>query len=121
VRSHPGAELAYAVLEDLPAEDVRLRLRGRPAGGGPILVTDESPELGFLARDGAFLAALAEGSGGRRAEFTDAALLLSGLAPRDRVEKTERVWRLWDARWVLALLVAALTVEWVWRKWVGLV
>jgi hypothetical protein len=37
------------------------------------------------------------------------------------VEKKERIWRLWDMPLVFAFLLGILTVEWIWRKWVGLV
>ena len=32
-----------------------------------------------------------------------------------------RVWRLWGWGPLLGLLIVALTAQWVWRKWVGLV
>lgn len=122
--SRPGAALAYAACPRLPARDVQFRIAGAAGGAAvttPVLVLDDSPELGYLARNDAFLSALAEGSGGRAAEFTDLRRQLTEFAPKERVEKQERLWRLWDAPLVFSFLLVLLTVEWIWRKWVGLV
>ena len=40
---------------------------------------------------------------------------------KDRVEKNEYVWRLWDSGLVLAILVLMITGEWIWRKLAGLI
>jgi hypothetical protein len=117
----PGAAFACATFPALPAGDLRFRLQGGSVVSGTVMVVDDSPELGLLARDDTVLAALAGGSGGRVAEVTDVRRLLSEFAPRERVEKKERIWRLWDMPLVFAFLLGILTVEWIWRKWVGLV
>lgn len=119
--SRPGAALAFATFARLPARDVLFRVKGGATSASPVMVREDSPELGYLGRDDAVLNALAEGSGGRSAEYTELRRLLPEFAPKERVEKQERLWRLWDARWVFALLVLMLTIEWIWRKWVGLV
>lgn len=119
--SRPGATRAFAAFSALPPRDVQFRVRGGAATTSPVLILDDTPELGYLARNATTLATLAEGSGGRSAEFTELRRLLTDFPPKERVEKQERLWRLWDAPWVLALLVIILTVEWIWRKWVGLV
>jgi hypothetical protein len=120
-RMRPGAAFACATFPALPAGDLRFRLQGGSVVSGTVMVVDDSPELGLLARDDTVLAALAGGSGGRVAEVTDVRRLLSEFAPRERVEKKERIWRLWDMPLVFAFLLGILTVEWIWRKWVGLV
>ncbi len=121
-RDRPEALLSRAVFANLPARDVRFRLRDRPeTATRPVRVVEDNPELGFLARDTAFLTTLADASGGRPASVDEVRGCFAGILPKERVEKQERLWRLWDMGLVLAFLVVMLTVEWVWRKLVGLV
>ncbi len=40
---------------------------------------------------------------------------------KERVESEEQVWQLWDMPIILLFLAVILTVEWVWRKFVGLI
>ena len=119
--SRPGTALAHAVFEQLPAQDIVVRVKGRGDTARPVLVVEDNPELGFVGRDGALLATLAEESGGQYVDFTEVRQVLPEIPPKERVEKEEHVWRLWDARLVFAFLLLLLTVEWIWRKWVGLV
>jgi hypothetical protein len=84
-------------------------------------VVNRSRELHDLAHDATLLKTLAANAGGTYANFTDAGRLLNDIQPRSRVEHQEHTWRLWDSRWVLGLLIAMLTAEWIWRKLAGLV
>ncbi len=120
VRSRPDAALSSAVFKGLPARDIRFRVKGRAEASSPLFGVESIPELGFVGRDDETLALLASESGGRVALFTDAGQLLPQIQPKERVEKQETIWRLWDAKLVFGFLLLMLTAEWVWRKWVGL-
>jgi hypothetical protein len=67
-----------------------------------------------------FLAALAESTGGR--ELPDAASLLAVLNSIPIAEEHETVHRtpVWSRRWLLGVLIALLSVEWFFRRWLGL-
>ncbi len=121
VEAAPGeADFGWAVLAGLPAGELTLQLP--TAVSTPVLqILERNPELDFLAAQPERLRRWAADTGGAAGSFAELPRLLSRLPARDRVEKNERIVRLWDARWLLALLVLGLTVEWVWRKWVGLV
>lgn len=70
--------------------------------------------------DRAFLAKLAESTGGR--ELTDAASLaeaLKGLSVPGGPETVHRT-PLWSREWLLALLIGLLATEWFVRRWLGL-
>jgi len=86
-----------------------------------VLVVEDYPELKHLARDDRLVQRLAEATGGAAGNLTDLDRLLRQVRPRRDVRKDEAVWRMWDAATVLALILGALTVEWVYRKLVGLV
>lgn len=120
-RTRPEAVLSRAVFRGLPATEIRFRVRGQGELTGPLFAVESLPELGFVGRHDALLSVLAAESGGRMAEFTDAGGLFPQIPPKERVEKQEFVWRLWDAKTVFVFLLLMLTAEWVWRKWVGLV
>ena len=91
-----------------------------PAEVGVMLVADD-PELKFLARDDAFLTQLATATGGAAVDFSDFESSLRQIKPKERVERLEKIWQLWSSAAVLVWLALTLTVEWIWRKWVGLV
>jgi len=116
----PGSSLHRAVFEQLPVGDVAFSV-GDVAARQLMPITSGSRELARLARDPEYLADVAEGSGGIVADFANADRLLSRAVPRERVQKQERTWQLWNSAWVLGFLVLVLTVEWVWRKFEGLV
>jgi len=119
--AYTGATWAAAVFETVPAGDWTVTLKGGAAAPEPIRIVERSRELHDLSRDEAFLRALAADTGGACAGFTDTARLLNDIQPRSHVERHERVWRLWDSGWILALMIVMLTGEWVWRKLAGLV
>jgi hypothetical protein len=67
------------------------------------------------------LRALAAGSGGRYLEPDEVSRLPEVIPNRSRVVLEEGpLAPLWDAPWLLALLVGALCAEWALRKWIGL-
>jgi len=118
----PGCELRQARFDALPSGKVAFRLRNpRECRSGSLEVVVDRPELKRLARNAAFLAGLASATNGQYSEFTDWRRFFDRFEPRERIESRERVWRLWDSRIVLALLALCLTLQWVWRKLVGLV
>lgn len=119
--AHPGATWAAAAFDTVPPGDWTVKLRGGEAAPEPICVVDRSRELHDLSRDEEWLLTLAADAGGSYAELPDAGRLLKEIQPCSRVERQERVWRLWDSRWLLGLLILMLTIEWIWRKLAGLV
>jgi hypothetical protein len=120
VPPHPGSMLAAAVFGQLPPGDWSIRKQNGETAAEQLLVVDRSRELHDLSRDERWLKTLAKDTGGSVIEFTDAGRLLNDIRPRSRIERLERVWRLWDSVWVLGFLVLSLTVEWIWRKLAGL-
>lgn len=114
--------LARAVFRALPAKDLVIGPpEGPPEAGLPIHVVEDNPELHRLARDADFLQTLARETGGTCVELPDLKQPLLTLKPKERQEKQETTWRLWDSRAILFLLALVLTAEWIWRKLVGLV
>ena len=117
---HDGASLCGAVFADLPHGEVVFRLRDDPdVPAPPFRVVARQPELDFLALDERRLKALAETSGGAYRGMDRLERLLLEVEPQERIERRERLWRLWDGPYVMALLVVILSVEWVWRKLAG--
>lgn len=111
-----------ARFDQLPAGAVRFKLADHEAPVTPaVQVVDRSDELDRLARDADWLASVSEATGGRSGELAAIDRLLTDVEPRQRVERHETIYRLWDATLLMVLLVVGLTVEWVWRKLTGLV
>jgi hypothetical protein len=118
----PGAALRRAAFRKLPAEDLTFRLKDDPeVASGRIIGTRDDPELKRLARDNSIVAPLAAASGGAVGRFVDLERFCRRMDLKRSVRPSERAWRLWDVWTVLAILVVLLTVEWVYRKLVGLV
>jgi hypothetical protein len=109
------------VVPPQPAGTLRLRLAGGDSVSLPVEVVADDPEQGLLARDDEWLAALALRTGGRTAALVDLPRLVRSIPPRAHVERQERVWRPWNSGWTVPLLAGLLILEWVWRKWEGLV
>jgi hypothetical protein len=122
-----GGDLARLVLEDLPSGVVRLRPMAAPdaPAQGPaarIDVLNDNPELRRLAQNAEFLRLIASQAGGTYGTLADLDRTLLNLPPANpREQKQEWIWRLWDSGYILALLAGLLTIEWIWRKLVGLV
>jgi len=122
--AHEGASLYRAAFGPLPAGKLTFTVEDRPElATPPTVAVADDPELHFFARDEAFLRALARATGGATRDWFDVERFIPELAAaaRSRIERNETVYRLWEMGWVLTLLVIILTVEWIWRKWVGLV
>ena len=133
----PGAEIEIVrdgeAVAKLPARDgiailppqrpgtVRLRLADGDALSQPVEIVADDPELNLLGRDDRWLTALAVGSGGRVAGLVDLPRLVRSIPPRAHVERLERVWRPWNSGLAIAVLAGLLVLEWIWRKWEGLV
>jgi hypothetical protein len=80
----------------------------------------DSSEMVDLSTNRPLLEDLASRSGGEVVEPEDASKLVERMqkALAHRHYRTET--RLWRSAWTLVLFLLLLTVEWVWRKWVGL-
>ncbi|MCX7415387.1 MAG: hypothetical protein NTY25_02685 [Planctomycetia bacterium] len=122
------AVVATAISRDgaavLPAQkpgQVRLRLAGQQAMSEPIDIVADDPERTILARNDAWLATLATRTGGSLSSIADLPQLVGSVPPRSHVEHRETVWRPWNSGWTIVLLAGLLIVEWIWRKWEGLV
>jgi hypothetical protein len=114
--------LTRYVFDGLLDTDTSFRIKGREdTRTPPVILIGDEPELDHVALFPDELRQLSADTDGEFASFIDIERSLSALAPRERVEKRERIWRLWDLGSVFALIVICLTAEWVWRKLVGLV
>ncbi len=118
----PDASVARCEFGNLPPAAVSFRLKDDPQVASPeVVIVQDDPELKYLSQNETFLRHLAAATGGEYRSFTDFEEFFQQMTLKKRVDPRESEWRLWDARWILALLVCVLTVEWVWRKLVGLV
>lgn len=116
-----AARGGVAILPPQPAGTVRLRLAGSDALSQAIEIVADDPERKLLGRNDEWLAALATQSGGRTAALVDLPRIVRSVPPRAHVERLERVWRPWNSGLTIAVLAGLLILEWVWRKWEGLV
>ena len=113
--------LSRAAFAALPAGRVTLRLKGDPAArAADVTLTGDDDELTDLAADPRSLRAITDATGGSLRTINDLEHLLARIEPKERVETRDDTWRLWDARAVLAILLAMVSFEWVYRKFVGL-
>lgn len=87
----------------------------------PVHIVRDDDELDVLALNQQRLQTLSHRTGGAYRALVGLDRLLLEREPRERTEEHERAWRLWDMPIMLSLLLVLLTVEWVWRKLVGLV
>lgn len=117
-----GASMARAAFTRLPSEKISVCIKEHEAETAQdVVVIEDYAELKYLARNEAFLKELAKSTGGEYREFTDLEKFFLGMKFKERVEKLETVWRIWNTWTLLTILVVLLTIEWVWRKFVGLV
>ncbi len=113
---------ACALFPALTPGEVVFRLKGQPGVKSErIEMFADKRERANLARDPAFLREAAVSTGARYVEFGELEKCFQTLTSKQRTETHERVWRLWGCGPLLGLLVLALTAQWIWRKWVGLV
>ncbi len=117
---HPGAAFSTALFPGLAPGTWALPVTDPAEAQDPIHVVDRRRELHNLAQNRPWLESLAQDAGGTYRPFTEADRLIARFPPRSREERRERIWRLWDAPWVLALLISMLCLEWVWRKLAGM-
>lgn len=118
----PEATIARCEFANLPPAAVSFRLKDDPqVTAGEVVLVQDDPELKYLSQNEALLRHLAAASAGDYRSFADFEEFFQQMTLKKRVDPRESEWRLWDAGWILALLVCVLTVEWVWRKLVGLV
>jgi len=127
VRFEPGAAGSYvATLDDLPPG--RFRVSARAARGGrelgrastELAVDRWSLEEARTEPDSATLAAVAQASGGRVASSTHVARWARTLPAHALTRGRSESLRLWESPWVFALVVGALSVEWLVRRRRGL-
>jgi hypothetical protein len=79
-----------------------------------------SLEAARVPADSALLAAVARASGGQVASVERLSRWTQGLSTRALARaRTESV-RLWESPWMFVAVVAALSVEWAWRRRRGL-
>ena len=130
----PAAAGSYvAVLEDLPA--ARYRLSARASRGGRELgradcefaVDRWSLELARALPDSATLAAVAAASGGSVGPVlragtpaADAGRWAGALSARSLARGRTVSRKLWETPWPYAVILALLSIEWIWRRRRGL-
>jgi len=127
VTFEPAEAGAYvATLDDVPAGRHRIAVRAEKGGRELGRATSEfavdrwSVEMSQPLPDSTLLAAVASATGGR----TTAEGAIDGWARRLETSAMARVrhesTRLWESPWLFAVMVAALGVEWMWRRRRGL-
>jgi hypothetical protein len=113
---------ACALFPDLSPGEVVFKVRDQPKTQSErIEVFADKRERICVARDTPFLREAAVSTGARHVEFSEVEKCFQTLTPKQRIETRERVWRLWGWGPLLGVLVLAMTAQWIWRKWVGLV
>ena len=127
VRFEPGAAGSYvATLEDLPPGRYRVSARGSLGGrelgraGNEFAVDRWSLEEARTQPDSVTLAAIAQASGGRVAPASMVARWARTLPTRALAVGRSESLRLWESPWVFAVVVGALSLEWLWRRRRGL-
>jgi hypothetical protein len=110
-----------AVVPPQKPGQVRLRIAGSETLSAPVEIVADDPERSFLARNDDWLATLATRTGGAVGSLADLPRFIRSVPPQSRVERRETVWRPWSSGWTIALLGGLLILEWIWRKWEGLV
>jgi hypothetical protein len=110
-----------AVVPPQKAGQMRLRIAGNEAMSAPVEIVADDAERNFLARNDAWLATLATRTGGAVGSLADLPRFIRSVPPKSHVERRETVWRPWNSGWTIALLGGLLILEWIWRKWEGLV
>jgi len=115
-----------ATLEDLAPGRYRVATRASRAGhelgaaGAEFAVDRWSLEEARAEPDSAALAAVAAASSGRVTTAAAVAQWARTLPARALAVRRSDSIRIWESPWVFALLVGALSVEWVWRRRRGL-
>jgi len=111
-----------AVFDPLPARNLTFRLKNNEdVRSSEVVVTERYDELSRLSLNRPLMTALADRSGGFARPLVELQSFLSSIPSKERVETEEDVWQLWDMPIILLFLAVMLTVEWVWRKFAGLI
>jgi hypothetical protein len=105
--------------------EVRVRAEGAPEPDGALktefkVQPREAGELAVLNANEDLLKQVAAQSGGEYFREEDAAELVSRLELLSRERVFESDTALWQSWWWFAPLVALLTLEWILRKWTGM-
>lgn len=105
--------------------EVRVRPEGAPEPDGTVktefkVQPREAGELAVLNANEDLLRQVAAQSGGEFFREEEAAELANRLEPLSRERVFESDTMLWQSWWWFAPLVALLTVEWILRKWTGM-
>jgi hypothetical protein len=105
--------------------EVRVRAEGAPEPDGTLktefkVQPREAGELAVLNANEDLLRQVAAQSGGEFFREEEAAELAQRLEPLSRERVFESDTALWQSWWWFAPLVALLTVEWILRKWTGM-
>lgn len=117
-----GMAIATADFPALPPGEITFRIQGAPGIATPtITVVRTGRELVRLARNDAFMAELAQFTGGRKAEVVDLSRLVEAFDAEPRTETHERQWQPGASPWVLGALMFLFVAELVTRKFMGLV
>lgn len=114
-----GSGSGYAWFDTLPEGRLEVRNPGREPH--IIHVFPDPRELLDLSADHGALSDLASASGGRALPLARVDEIWDRLPQRERQERNEEVWRLWDSLVIFSLLLGLLALEWTWRKFAGLV
>jgi hypothetical protein len=115
-----------ATLDDLPPGRYRVTVRAEQGGrelgraGTELAVDRWSLEEARTAPDSSGLAQLAEATGGRSTEAGDIGRWARDMPTRSLALGRGRTQRLWESPWVFATILAALSLEWGWRRRRGL-
>ena len=118
----PGTYALELAIPDLADQLAPAGANGRNGKMRAVFHVDppDSSEMIDLATNRPLLEDLATRSGGEVVEPEDAGKLVERMqkALAERHYRTET--QLWRSAWTLILFLLLLTIEWVWRKWVGL-
>ena len=115
-----------ATLEGLPAGRYRGAARATRgaqelgAATGEFAVDRWSLEEARAEPDSASLAAVARGAGGRTTAAGSVAAWARALPARALALRRSDSVRLWESPWIFAVVVGALSLEWIWRRRRGL-
>ena len=127
MRFEPGAAGSYvAMLDDLPPGRYRVSARGSLNGrelgraGSEFAVDRWSLEEARTQPDSVTMAAMAAASGGRVASASGVTRWARTLPTRALALGRSESLRLWESPWVFAVVVGALSLEWLWRRRRGL-
>jgi hypothetical protein len=115
-----------ASLDDLPPGRWRVNARAQRGGrelgraGSEFAVDRWSLEEARTQPDSAGLAAVAAAGGGRMSGAEQVSGWTRSLETQQLGRRRTESFRLWESPWTFALVIAALSVEWAWRRRRGL-